>query len=81
MITRPPTKREIKAARSAVITITSRWATAELAAQLFGCTKRQLSIWKDKGLIAFSKPSGEKGTLFYDIESINRFINKSRIGT
>lgn len=77
--TPPPTKREIKAAKSAVITITSRWASAELAAQLFGCTKRQLSTWKDKGLISFSKPSGEKGTLFYNIESINRLIEKSKV--
>lgn len=77
--TPPPNKREIKAAKSAVITINSRWATANLAAQLFGCTKRQLSDWKDKGFITFSKPTGEKGTIFYDIESINRFINQHKI--
>lgn len=73
-------KREIKAARSAVITITSKWASADLCAEIFGCSKRQLSSWKNSGLIAFSKPSGEKGTVFYDIESINRFIGRSRIG-
>ena len=75
----PPTKREVKAAKSAVITINSRWASAKLAAELFGVTTRLLSEWKEKALISFSKPCGENGTIFYDIESINRYINKSKV--
>ena len=73
------TKTEVKSAKSAVITITSRWASAKLTAELFGVTPRTLSEWKDKAFISFSKPCGENGTIFYDIESINRFIAKNKV--
>lgn len=72
-------QREFKTARSAVITISSRWASAKLAAELFGVSTRTLSEWKDKALISFSKPCGGNGTVFYDIESINRFITKCKV--
>ena len=69
----------IKSAKSAVITITSRWVSAKMAAQLFGVSTRTLSDWKDKALISYSKPCGENGTIFYDIESINKHIQKNKV--
>lgn len=65
--------------KNAIITVSSKWVSADLAAELFGCSKRTLSQWKDKALISFSKPCGENGTIFYDVESINRFIQKNKV--
>lgn len=72
-------QRELKSAKSAVITISSRWVSAKLAAELFGVSTRTLSEWKDKANLSYSKPFGENGTIFYDIESINRFIAKNKV--
>lgn len=72
-------QRELKSAKSAVITISSRWVSAKLAAELFGVSTRTLSEWKDKAKLSYSKPFGENGTIFYDIESINRFITKNKV--
>ena len=72
-------KRDIRSAKNAVITITSRWVSSKLAAELFGVAERTLSEWKNEGLILFSKPNGKTGTIFYDVESINRFIARHSV--
>lgn len=73
------TKHDLRSAKNAVITVTSRWVSSKLAASLFGVTERTLSDWKDDGLILFSKPNGKTGTIFYDVDSINRFIARHSV--
>lgn len=72
-------KRDIRSASNAVITVTSEWVSSKLAASLFGLSERTLSTWKDKALISFAKPCGENGTIFYNVNSINRFIAKNKV--
>lgn len=73
------TKTQHQAALKASISVNAEWVSADLAAQLFGCSKRTLASWHNAGLISFSKPNGNSGKVFYNVQSINRFIQKNKV--
>lgn len=54
-----------------------RWVTKEKACELLGVKPTSLYKLQTNGEIEFSNPTG--GRAYYDIESLNRWIEKHRV--
>lgn len=52
------------------------WLSREETTAFLGCTERFLRDLKDSGEISYSK---YKGTIWYNLDSLKRFLNRHKI--